>query len=184
MSGEFIPPGAFAEAPSRPTFKLLRVRAPIETLKRLPGCLEWVFECLQASTSVGSGAAIGNITPGIPTNYQVQHGFEALIDKILVGPNMVSAIADPTWNASLTANGVPIPGYAFFGRLSETDGIGNCWQTAAILIPENTLIELRKGSDGFGANPMVIGGWVHGFVWPKRAREEWEHRHSASGAGA
>jgi hypothetical protein len=177
-SGKFIPPGMFLETgqpgkpPARPG------RAPLDILKRLPGAIEWGFECFQDSTAVAAGNAIGNTSPGVPTNFQVEDGFEGIIDWLVVGPNMIPSTVAPTWNASLTVNRVAVPGYEFFGRLMMTDGVaGNWWAFATILVGQSTLIELRKASDTFGASPTTIGGRVHGFTWPLRSRIDWEQMH-------
>jgi hypothetical protein len=173
-AGKYIPPGAFLQETSEPGPVIFGVQAPFEVLKRLAGALEWRFVCLQDSTSVAAGNAIGNVTAGVPTNFLVQPGFEGLIDWLVVGPNMNPSTTQATWNAALTGNAVPFPGYEFFGRLKASDGAGNWWVESSIFVPENTLIELRKASDGFGVAPNAIGGDVHGWVWPIRARIEWE----------
>lgn len=179
MTGIYIPPGAFADTAPNPTARGNQPpSAPFEILKRLAGAIEWNFECLALSNTVANGTPIGNVTPGVPTNYQVPNGMEAMIDYIRCGPNMIAGIGTPTWNASLTANGVAIPGFIFFGQLPFSDGTGNVWMPASVYVRSATLIELRKASDGFGVNSEAVGGFVRGWAWPIRARLDWEKRHN------
>lgn len=179
MTGIYIPPGGFADQ-GRPSPKLVtpQIKAPVEVLKRLVGAVEWNFECLQLSNAVAAGTAIGNVTPGVPTNFQVQNSFEALIDYVRCGPNMFANIGTPTWNASLTGNGVAFPGFIFFGQLPFSDGAGSVWMPTQVFVGPNTLIELRKASDGFGVNSEGVGGFVRGWTWPVRARKDWEARNA------
>lgn len=179
MTGTYIPPGGFADQ-GRPSPKLVtpQIKAPIEVLKRLVGAVEWNFEVSQLSNAVASGTPIGNVTPGFYNNFQVQNAFEALIDWVQVGPNMFGGSTAPSWIASLTANGVGIPGFVFFGRLPQGDGVGNYWMPTSIFVGPNTLIELRKAADGFGVNSEVVGGFVRGWTWPVRARLDWEARNA------
>lgn len=178
MTGTYLPPGAFGSERPRPkTYESVPVGAPFEVLKRLPGAIEWNFECLALSNTVANGTAIGNVTPGIPTNYQVQNAFEGLIDFVRCGPNMIAGIGTPTWNASVTVNRVHVPGFIFFGQLPFSDGVGNVWMPTAIFVGQNSLIELNKESDGFGVNSEAVGGFVRGWTWPVQARLEWERKH-------
>lgn len=174
--GKYIPRG-FAPLQPQGGKPLVPIQIPFDVLRRLPGVIEWGFECFRDSTAIANGNPITNVTPGVPINFQVEDGFEGLIDWLSVGPNMNPSTAAGTWNASLTINGVHVPGLEFFGRLKEFDGFGTWWVDTLILVPENGLIELRKESDSFGVNPTTIGGRVHGLTWPIRSRLDWELTH-------
>ncbi len=176
---DFVPPG-FAkevidtELPPPPQLP------PFDVLMRLPGAIAWSFECFQDSTSVAAGAAIGNNTAGAAANFTVPDGMEGLITRLIAGPNMIPSTASGTWNGQLTVNAVSVPGFEFFGRLWATDGMGNWWDDLRVFVPELSLIELRKASDTFGVTPTTIGGRVYGWVWPMRARLDWEALHPES----
>lgn len=175
-----IPRGVFAPAQGTPKQPRLGSFPPIEQLYRLPGVLEWYFSCIASQGTIAVGAAITNVTAGAPSSLNVPGGSEGLIDYVQLGPNMMptSGGAGGTWVAGIRFNQQFVPGWAFVGSLKATDGMGNWWTEARIFIPENTLVTLVKQSTGFGVGTQDIGGTLHGIIWPKKSRLNWQRLHA------
>lgn len=156
--------------------------ASLDILKKLPGSVEWTFSCMNVHTAIATLAAMNNITPSVPSFYQVAAGYEAVITWVQIGPNIVpSSGGVGSWAPGLTLNLVPVPGWYPISTLPGTDGMGNWWADCEIYVEENSLVNLIKWSDTLGAgNPADIGGTVHGYTWPIRSRLTWEATHGRS----
>lgn len=174
-----IPRGVFARVPKLGDQPKTGPFPPLEALYGLPGVIEWFFSCIASHGTIPPNAAITNVTPGAASNLKVPAGYEGLIDFLQLGPNMIpsSGGAAGTWSAAIAFNGRFIPGWVFVGSLQGTDGMGNWWTPTRILIPENTLVTLNKTGDSFGVGTEDIGGTLHGIIWPKRSRLDWQRRH-------